>query len=274
MYSLHRPLRRKFVRNRVVVSGIDEQWEVDLMDMASLSKQNNGVKYILLAIDIFTRYVFVQPLQSKNNSEVIKAFKNILKEGRKPKLIRSDKGTEFTGSTVEKFFKQSGIHHFVTQNEAKANYAERAIKTVKNSIYRCITHSQKHMYIDKLQDLVYSYNHSFHSSICMCPSEVNETNETGLWWYMYWPERKVKKPEKVVQSPSSRAKFKFKVDDLIRISGLKGPFTGEVHQKWSSEIFKIHNRFRRDGIPNYKLIDFLAEEIKGSFYQSELERFL
>ena len=148
VYSLHRPLRRKFVRNRVV-SGIDEQWDVDLMDMASLSKQNNGVEYILLAIDIFSRYVFVQPLQSKNNSEVIKAFKNILKEGRKPKLIHSDKGSEFTGSTVEKFFKQSGIHHFVTQNEAKANYAERAIKTVKNSIYRYITHAQKHMYIDK-----------------------------------------------------------------------------------------------------------------------------
>ena len=84
VYSLHRPLRRKFMQNRVVVSGIDEQWDVDLMDRTSLFKQNNGVEYILLAIDIFSRYVFVQPLQSKNNSEVIKAFKNILKEVRKP----------------------------------------------------------------------------------------------------------------------------------------------------------------------------------------------
>ena len=68
------------------------------------------------------------PCKVKKNSEVTKAIKNILKGGRKPQLICSDKGSEFTGSAVEKFFKQGGIHHFNTQNEEKANYTERAIK--------------------------------------------------------------------------------------------------------------------------------------------------
>ena len=66
--------------------------------------------------------------------EVVNAFKIIFKEGRKPKLIRTDKGKEFTGSIVEKYFKKLDIHHFVTQNEGKASYAECAIKTIKNSI--------------------------------------------------------------------------------------------------------------------------------------------
>ena len=272
VYSIHRPLRRKFLRNKVIVSGIDEQWDVDLMDMSNLAKHNNGVKYLLLAIDIFSRFVFVQPLKTKTTSEVVKAFKNILKEGRKPKLVRSDKGSEFTGSVIEKYFKQTGIHHFVTQNEGKANYAERAIKTIKNSIHRYISHTQKQVYIDKLQDFIHSYNHSFHSSICMSPSEVNESNERGLWWYIYWPQNKVKKIKKQSSVPISKTRFKFKVDDLVRISGLKGPFTREVHQKWSSEIFKVNHRSRRDGIPIYKLIDFLGEDIKGSFYQSELQK--
>ena len=66
---------------------------------------------MLLAIDVFSRYVFLQPLKSKRNTEVIQAFKNIFKEGRKPKVIYGDKGSEFTGSAVEKFIKKVGIHH-------------------------------------------------------------------------------------------------------------------------------------------------------------------
>ena len=60
--------------------------------------------------------------------------------------------------------------------------------------------------------------------------------------------------------------------DTIRITGLKNPFTKDFHQKLSSEIFKISKRARRDGIPIYKLVYFLSEDIKGRFYQSELQK--
>ena len=53
------------------------------MDMSNLAEHNNVMKYLLLAIDIFSRDVFVQPLKTKTTSKVVKAFKNILKEGRK-----------------------------------------------------------------------------------------------------------------------------------------------------------------------------------------------
>ena len=269
VYSIHRPLRRKFARNRVVVNGIDDQWDFDLMDMSALAKKNDGVKYLLLVIDIFSKYIFVRPLNNKTVSEVVKAFKSIFAEGRRPKLARSDKGSEFKGQLL-KLFKDLGIHHFVTQNEGKANYAERCIRTLKNSIYRYLSHTQKERYIEKLPDLVSSYNQSFHSTICMAPSEVNKSNERGLWWYMYWPKTKNVKPHKISEPKSTR--FKFKAGDTVRITGLKNPFTKEFHQKWSSEIFKISKRARRDGIPIYKLVDFLSEDIKGSFYHSELQK--
>ena len=165
------------------------------MYMSNLAKHNNGVKYLLLAIDIFSRFVFVQPLKTKTTSEVVKAFKNILKEGRKPKLVRSDKGSEFTGS-VKSILNKVGYIILSHKMKGKVKYAERAIKTIKNSIYRYISHTQKPVYIDKLQEFIYSYNHSFHSSICMSPSEVNEANKRGLWWYMFWPQNKVKKIKK------------------------------------------------------------------------------
>ena len=41
-YTLHKPARRNFKRNRVIVRGIDEQWQMDLADMESLKDYNDG----------------------------------------------------------------------------------------------------------------------------------------------------------------------------------------------------------------------------------------
>jgi hypothetical protein len=50
-------MKRPVKRNRVVVIGIDDQWDVDLMDMTKFSKYNRGYYFILVAIDIFSKYV-------------------------------------------------------------------------------------------------------------------------------------------------------------------------------------------------------------------------
>ena len=52
-YSLHRQSRKPKRRSRVVVEGIDSQWDVDLMDVGSLAKKNDGIKFLLVAIDVF-----------------------------------------------------------------------------------------------------------------------------------------------------------------------------------------------------------------------------
>ena len=133
-YTLHRTRRQPKKRNRVYVEGIDSQWDIDLMDMAQFASSNRGIKYILLTVDIFSKYVYLRPLKNKTGKAIEVALQDILSKGRVPKTVRSDKGKEFTNRVVEKFFKQRGIHYFTTQNETKANYAERAIKTIKNSI--------------------------------------------------------------------------------------------------------------------------------------------
>lgn len=76
-YSLHRKVIRKFQRNRVIVSGIDSQWDADLLDMSHLSKSNRPFKYVLLCIDILSRFVWVVPLKSKNGKVVLRAFQKV-----------------------------------------------------------------------------------------------------------------------------------------------------------------------------------------------------
>ena len=91
-YTLHRSLRRKFPRNRVIVAGIDSQWDADLMDMTQLGKYNGSFKYVLLCIDILSKFVWVVALKTKQGAEVSKAFQKIFSQGRKPKMLRTDKG--------------------------------------------------------------------------------------------------------------------------------------------------------------------------------------
>jgi hypothetical protein len=53
-HTLHKPTRRRFPRRRVVVYGIDHQWQVDLVDLAKLSSSSKGFKYLLTCIDVLS----------------------------------------------------------------------------------------------------------------------------------------------------------------------------------------------------------------------------
>lgn len=64
-YSLQRPLRRLFQRNKIMVTGIDDQWSADLMDMAKFAKYNNGFMYVLVVIDTLSKYLWMRPLKKK-----------------------------------------------------------------------------------------------------------------------------------------------------------------------------------------------------------------
>jgi len=75
------------------VRGIDDIWAADLVDMQSFSEYNNGVKYLLTVINIFSKYGWMRSLKRKTEEKVAAAFKSIFKLGRKPKscgLIRAE----------------------------------------------------------------------------------------------------------------------------------------------------------------------------------------
>ncbi len=260
-YTLHRPVRRKFRRNKVFVPRIDHQWDADLMDMTQISSYNNGYNYVLLAIDIFSRYVWTVPLKTKKGAEVKQAFDTIFSQGRKPKYLRTDKGGEFINFNAQSFFQKHHVKHFVTQNEEiKANYAERAIKTIKMKIYKYFTHKQTNIYIDQLSKFTEAYNNSVHRTIKIEPAKVNKQNEWDVFQTQYGdqPLRKEKK-------------FKYEVGEFVRISHKKKPFTREYHERWSGELFQIKERFKRQGLPIYEIYDYNKEDILGTFYEEELQ---
>jgi len=195
-YSLQKPVRRKFKRAQVVVAGPDEQLDIDLMDMQSLAKENDDVRFLLVAIDVFTRFAWVVPLKDKTGKNVEKALSIILNDV-KPKKIRSDSGSEFKNKWVAKLLKDKNIYHHITLNETKANYVERLNKTLRSIIFRYLAKHRSKRYIDTLQDLVNSYNSTRHSSLKnIAPKDVNAHNAANLWAYMYLKPKKKRKADR------------------------------------------------------------------------------
>ena len=266
-YTLNRAVQRKFPRNRVVVAGFDSQWDMDLADLSLLYKENDGYKYFLLAIDIFSRYVWVRPVKTKYAKEIVKVITSIFAEGRKPRTIRTDGGKEFQNQTVKAFLSEQGVHIFSTYNEVQANYAERAIKTIKSKLYRYLISRNTLRYIDVLQDLVKSYNNTVHSSLGRPPSKVTKQNESEVRLDQYMKRRKPKN-----DWDSKFQLMKYKVGDQVRITYRRKAFDREYDQKFSGEVFVVSEARRRNTIPIYKLKDWNGEPIKGTFYQQQLQK--
>ena len=77
-YTLHRQPKRRFQRRKVVVSGINDQWQADLVDVSSLASSNNKHTFILTVIDVFSKVGYAQPLRNKEARSITNAFKTIL----------------------------------------------------------------------------------------------------------------------------------------------------------------------------------------------------
>ena len=86
--ELDKPITRKFNKRKVYSQFKDNIWGVDLADMQSLSRKNKGIKYLLCAIDLYSKYAFVIPLKDKKGISTVNAFNKIIKQSnRKPNKV-------------------------------------------------------------------------------------------------------------------------------------------------------------------------------------------
>ena len=258
-YTLHKPVRKTFKRRRVLVGGIDDQWQIDLVDLSSLSRENNKFRFLLTCIDVLSKYAWVVPLKDKSAQSVVVAMENILTDSnRTPNAIQGDKGKEFVNRKFNSMLKKYNIHFFSTENDdIKASIVERFNRTLKSRMWRYFTYTRKKRYIDKLQNFVQSYNHSIHRTIKMAPADVTKDDELLLLTNMY-----------TIASPKSNRSLK--IGDSVRIVMTRRPFKKGYTAQWSEEIFKVIEKVKSSPI-TYRLQDLMNEEIDGTFYIQELQ---
>ena len=110
----------------------------DLADMQLINKFNEGFRFLLCVIDIFSKYDWVVLLKDKKSA--VNAFQSILRDSnRKPNKLWVDKGCEFYNNYFKKWLKDIDIVMYSTHNEGKSVVTERFIRTLKNKIYKYMT---------------------------------------------------------------------------------------------------------------------------------------
>ena len=260
--ELHKPITRKFTKRRVFVKGVDEIWAADLVEMGKFSDWNKGIKYLLMVIDVFSKFGWIEPLKDKKGETVAAAFEKNFKLGRKPRLLWADKGREFYNKNVNQLLSKKNIKLYSTENEEKSSVVERFNRTFKQMMWKMFSANNNTIYIDKIDELLKTYNSSFHRSVRMAPLEASDVkNSNQVFANLYSDEiyKSVKKP-------------KFKIGDRVRISKYKRKlFDKGFTPNWTEEVFVI------DGILNtkpitYRLIDLQGETVAGSFYEQELQK--
>ena len=251
--QLHKPIIRKFDQRKVYSQFKDNICGVDLADMQSLSRKNKGIKYLLCAIDLYSKYAFVIPLKDKKGISIVNAFNKIIKQSnRKPNKIWVDQGREFYNNVFEKWLSDNDINMYSMYNEGKSVVAERFIRTLKNKLYKHTTATGKNVYYNVLDDVVNKYNNNKHSTIKMKPIDV-------------------KNNKRVYIDEHNEKDSRFKVGDRVRISRYKNIFAKGYTPNWSKEIFIVDKI--NDTVPyTYNLKDLNDEEIIGSFYDRELQK--
>lgn len=263
-YTKYRTARRKFKRNPIIAGHIDAQWQGDLAEVGNLASYNDGIRYLLILIDIVSKFVWVEPLSSKSGPVVQAGFANIFKRTkRRPEKLQTDDGKEFLFKGVQAFLKINQIGFFTVKSDKKAAVAERVVRTIKEKIWRYMHEKHTKTYLPVLQDLVTSYNHTYHKSIGMSPEEVTEHTEAQVLRKLYgkaWSDqRKLNKP-------------KLKAGDFVRISSIKGPFQKGYMGNWSEEVFIVHKVFDSGVKVTYKICDMDNEVLEGTFYEHEIQQ--
>ena len=242
-HSLHKGVRKKFLRRKIITHYPGHITQSDLIDMQKFSGSNSGYNYILVLIDCFSKKLWLEPLKSKSGSETAQALRNILDKIEFPiQSLIFDEGLEYLNKNVLNLLKEFNIHHYHIKTKHKASTAERVNRTIKGIIWKYFTESGGKKWIDKIGEIAENYNKTFHSSIKMAPNEVTWKNYQKVFKNLY-------------PKINSFVHCRLKRGDKVRIALNKALFEKSYTVNWSKDLFTITNVFQKNGVCWYRLQD-------------------
>lgn len=225
------------------------------MEMIPYASINGGNKYILTCIDLFSRTARAEPLKSKSAKDVTEALKILFKDTT-PIKFQTDLGKEFYNSSVSSLLTKLNINHYSVYSQYKAAHVERFNRTLRERLAKIFTKQGNKKWVSVLQSVINSYNHSKHRALGMSPVDVTRENESDIWF----KENNLKS-----------SKPKYSVGDYVRISKIKSTFIKNFDQNWSEEVFQISSISDSDVPVMYSIKDLEGEQLKGKFYELELQ---
>lgn len=265
-YTLHKTKRKRFPMAHYFVRKPNLQFQADLVDYSKFASHNQGYKFMLMIMDLFTRQAWAFPLRTKSGSEVASIFRPFFRH-HKTERLQVDEGKEFYNKDVKSVLQDYGIELFSIYSETKAALVERLNRTIKGMLEKLFTATNSKTWIHVIDDVMNIYNNRMHRSLGMTPNEVpkREKEAFDIMYASFKPGMEVKK--------QATKKDRFPIGSRVRISKRKGVFGRGYEANWSTEEFFVFKKqYMKDGLIMYKVKDAQGEEIKGSFYPQELQR--
>ncbi len=288
---------RKFKRLKAVSPAIDEIWSMDLAYVDKLARYNDNVHYLLVCVDVLSRFLRIEPLVNKEADTAKEGLQNMTKrDNRRPHKIWVDNGTEFLGE-FGAFCRKNDIVVYSTHSETKSALAERYIRTVKGILYKYLLHKTGQLekkgenrynlrkkgknggkresmrYIDNLQDVVNLVNNSVNRSIDMAPAKVTKAHTKHLLKLQQLQAAGRQNPSAALAGKKRQRRFK--VDDVVRVAEENLPFKKGYKRQFTDKLYVVR-RVVHGYPPTYELktFDEPTQVVLGKFYRQELVKFI
>jgi hypothetical protein len=181
-YTLHGRVHKgaKNLTERIVASWPYDLWEADIMEPPKTHLQIGRMSYLLVVIDVYTKFAMVRVIKNKDAKTVGNALLDVIRENvpeyTRLNHLRTDAGTEFFNTYCQnKVYKPLGINHYRAQKEPGAPVAERFIRTLAERMTRYIDHytgTTQAELMEKVPQFVDSYNRTIHTTNRQCPHDM------------------------------------------------------------------------------------------------------
>lgn len=240
VYNIHRPIKEPKIYKPITSEGINDVIQIDLMDVSNLASRNKGIKWLFVAVDVFSRYGWVISLKDKTQDTIYQGMRKLLSYVV-PNSIMCDNGSEFISKKFKDLCKRHKIkidyvdvnNHLIPHVGNRLGIVDRFIQTLRDRIKWFRDARNTNTYINALDDLVFNINTTYNSGLKQIPNEVyndpykqidvmNMNTEKVLKYYKHDTQRNL-----------------FKIGDMVRHVLQRTPFTKGEMNKWSKQTYKI-----------------------------------
>ena len=235
-----KPPKKYYATNKTNVYYIDDIWSLDILDLKDYGPENNrGYRYVLVAVDNFSKFGWTFPLENKNAQTIKDSFENILiSSKRKPNLTETDRGKEFYNNIFQDFLNKNNIKLYSRNSSYGAVFAERFNRPIRDLLKKIVFEQGDAKWIDVLPKITKQYNNRIHSSTKLTPVRASLKKIEGFVYKNLLDKRKKIKP-------------KYEIGNLVRTADLKKTFSKRDTTNWSYRLYKV-TEIIIDTIPSYR----------------------
>lgn len=255
-------------------------WAVDLIDFHNDKTINRHFSYILVAVDVYSRYAFAVPMKSKNTAAIKHALQETFNQAKqvinhpasqpKPNRIASDE--EMGLKALDTWLETNNIIHYIAQGKYGAAIAESFIKTFKEDLAYYVTKEKRNYWINHYQNILHDYNHRIHTALSNKDQEGHLIKQTPF--DIYTSQTNYNENDEPHKIKPKDKKEVFHEGDIVRFKYNKSlmPLQKKsLMPNWSKDLFKVNDTSNQPLPYGYRLTRLTRRSQPTGFPQHKQE---